>query len=54
MYGDAWIQLLDDQGAHDTRSFLEKYMINLRHETEEFWEVRPAVKLHVSADGVPA
>jgi len=31
--------LLDDQGASDTRSFLESYMINNKHQTEQFWEV---------------
>lgn len=30
--------LLDEQGAHDTRSYLEKYMINNKHQTEQFWE----------------
>jgi hypothetical protein len=41
------VQLLDEQGASETREFMEQYWINNKFQTEEFWEVRLEAKLYL-------
>ncbi len=37
--GVVWVQLLQEQGAEDTLSYMQTYWVDIHGKNEHFWEV---------------